>query len=131
GEIARAWHVVSGRVARLLRLNEEGGMHTSCWLKVGMMLMAAALAGCVNQQQQRKREILEFVQKSAGEWQNDTGSLFIAPVYARMIGLDTVYLERVTPRATTSRLLAIEPTPDAKKVVQFSYVFAEPGRWRD
>lgn len=106
-------------------------METSRWLKVGMLLMAVALAGCVNQQETRKREILEFMQKAIGEWQNDTGTLFIAPVYARMISLDTLYVERVTPRATTSRLIAVEPTPDAKKVVQFSYVFSEPNRWRD
>jgi hypothetical protein len=98
---------------------------------VGVLLMAAMAAGCVNQQEQHKRDMLEFLQKSMGEWKNETGELFIAPVYARMIGLDTFYLERTTPKGTTGRLVALEITPDGERVVQFSYTFAEQNRWRE
>ena len=55
----------------------------------------------------------------------------MVPVYARMIGLDTMYLERTTRNGTTGRLLALERSPDGEKVVQFSYVFTQPGQWRN
>jgi hypothetical protein len=105
----------------------------SHWMNAGLLFLAATvLAGClVNQQEQHKRDMLSFLQKSMGEYENDSGKLFIAPVYARMIGLDTFYLERTTPRATTGRLVALEISPDGEKIVQYSYVFAEQGRWLD
>ena len=103
------------------------------WMNAGLSFLAAtALAGClVNQQEQHKRDMLSFLQKSMGEYESDTGKLFIAPVYARMIGLDTFYLERTTPKGTTGRLVALEISPDGEKVVQYSYLFAEQGRWLD
>ena len=55
----------------------------------------------------------------------------MVPVHARMIGLDTMYLERTTRNGVTGRLLALERSPDGEKVVQFSYVFTQPGQWRN
>ena len=103
------------------------------WMNAGLLFLAATvLAGClVNQQEQHKRDMLSFLQKSMGEYENDTGKLFIAPVYARMIGLDTFYMERTTPKGTSGRLVALELSGDGEKVVQYAYVFAEQNRWRE
>jgi hypothetical protein len=101
------------------------------WKSVGVLMLAALAVGCVNQQEQHKRDMLDFLKKSMGEWQNDNGTLFIAPVYARMIGLDTFYMERTTPRGTSGRLVALELSGDGKKVIQYSYTFTEQNRWRE
>jgi hypothetical protein len=107
-------------------------MRRGRWRTLGVLVLAAALgAGCVNQQEQHKRDMLDFLKKSMGEWSNEEGTLFIAPVYARMIGLDTFYMERTTPRGTSGRLVALELSGDGEKVVQYSYVFAEQNRWRE
>jgi hypothetical protein len=101
------------------------------WTSPGVIALAALLGGCVNQQEQHKRDMVDFLQKSMGEWQSEDGSLFIAPVYARMIGLDTFYMERTTPKGTNGRLVALELSPNGEKVVQYSYVFVEQNRWRE
>jgi hypothetical protein len=102
------------------------------WKNVGVLLLAAVVAGgCVNQQEQHKRDMMDFLSKSRGEWHNEDSTLFIAPVYARMIGLDTFYMERVTPKGTTGRLVALELSGDGKKVIQYAYGFAEQNRWRE
>jgi hypothetical protein len=40
-------------------------------------------------------------------------------------------MERTTPKGTSGRLVALELSGDGKKVVQYSYVFAEQNRWRE
>ena len=101
---------------------------TSCLL----LLSATAMVGCVNQHEMRKRDIQHFMQTATGEFRNDAGdTLVMVPVYARMIGLDTMYLERTTRNGTTGRLLALEPSGDNNKIVQLSYVFTQQGQWRN
>ena len=58
-------------------------------------------------------------------------TLFIAPVYARMIALDTVYVERTTAAGTSGRLVALEISGDGERVVQIAYVFTTQGQWRN
>jgi len=106
-------------------------MHERRWKIVGVLVLAAIVGGCVNQQEQHKRDMLDFLKKSMGEWKSETGDLFIAPVYARMIGLDTFYMERTTPKGTSGRLVALELSGDGEKVIQYSYTFAEQNRWRE
>jgi len=91
-----------------------------------------ALVACVNELEMRKRDAQHFLQNSTGEYVNEAGELlFIAPVYARMIGFDTFYIERTTARGPGQRLVVLEPSPDGEKLIQFSYAFTQPAQWRD
>jgi hypothetical protein len=103
------------------------------WIRPVLLLtLAAATLGCVNEREMRKREIADFMQTATGEYRNDAGdSLILVPVYARMISLDTMYLERTTAKGTSGRLLALEISGDGEHVVQMSYVFTQQGQWRN
>ena len=95
-------------------------------------MSAALLAACVNETEMRKRDAQQFLQNSTGEYVNDANELlFIAPVYARMIGFNTFYLERSTARGPSQRLVTLEPSPDGEKLMQFSYAFTQPAQWRE
>jgi hypothetical protein len=98
-----------------------------------LLSAATALAACVNQREQSKRDIQRFIQTATGEFVNAGGNtLVIVPVYARMIGLDTLFVERIASGGGTSeRLVALEVSPDGKKVLQLSYVFTQQGQWRN
>jgi len=97
-----------------------------------LLLLVSVTAACVNEVEMRKREIQDFLQQATGEYHNEAGEkLVMVPVHARMIGLDTMYLERTTRNGVTGRLLALERSPDGEKVVQFSYVFTQQGQWRN
>jgi len=97
-----------------------------------LLLLAAVVTACVNEREMRKRDIQHFMQTATGEYGNEAGDrLVLVPVYARMIGLDTMYLERTTRNGTTGRLLALEVSGDGKTFVQLSYVFAQQGQWRN
>jgi hypothetical protein len=96
------------------------------------MVLALAVAACVNEREARKRDAQKFLQSSTGEFVNEAGELmFIAPVYSRMIGFDTFYIERSTARGPSQRLVALEPSPDGKRLMQFSYAFTQPAQWRE
>jgi hypothetical protein len=102
------------------------------WVLPCLLTLLVATAACVNEREMRKRDAQKFLQNSTGEYTNDAGELlFIAPVYARMIGFDTFYLERSTPRGPSQRLVALEPSQDGEKLVQFSYAFTQPAQWRE
>jgi len=97
-----------------------------------ILLLAAVVTACVNEREMRKRDIQHFMQTATGEYNNEAGDrLVIVPVYARMIGLDTMYLERTTANGTTGRLLALEISGDGEKFVQIAYVFTQQGQWRN
>jgi len=103
------------------------------WMKPGLaVLLSLNVVACVNDYEARKRDAEKFLQHSTGEYANDAGELlFIAPVYARMIGYNTFFLERTTARGPSQRLIALEPSGDGNKLVQLSYVFVQPAQWRD
>ena len=112
---------------------KAGVMHMRRFANAGLLtLLAVALSACVNQHEMRKRDIQKFMQTAAGEYNNEAGDrLVLVPVYARMIGLDTMYLERTTAKGTSGRLLALEIAGDNSKFVQLSYVFTQQGQWRN
>jgi hypothetical protein len=103
------------------------------WTRAGLlMLLAVTIAACVNETEMRKRDARDFLQKSTGEYTNEAGELlFMAPVYARMIGFDTFYIERATARGPSQRLVVLEPSADGEKLLQLSYAFTQPGQWRE
>ncbi len=103
------------------------------WMKPGLaVLLSVCVVGCVNDTEARKRDAQKFLQSSTGEYVDDAGdTLFIAPVYARMIGFDTFFVERNTPRGLSQRIISLEPSRDGEKLVQLSFVFTQPAQWRD
>jgi outer membrane murein-binding lipoprotein Lpp len=110
---------------------------TRRWMKPMFTAMTVAVAavlaaGCINAREAKKRELARFVQTVQGEYINDQGnSLMIAAVYARMIGLDTLYVERTVSGQNSGRLVSLEASPDNKKILQLGLVFTQPGQWRD
>jgi outer membrane murein-binding lipoprotein Lpp len=110
---------------------------TRRWMKPMLVAMTAALAanlfaGCINAREAKKRELARFVQTVQGEYINDQGnSLMIAAVYARMIGLDTLYVERTANGQASGRIVSLEIAGDSKKILQLGLVFTQPGQWRD
>jgi hypothetical protein len=96
------------------------------------LLLAVAVASCVNETEMRKREIQKFQQNVGGEYHNEGGdTMFIVPVYARMIGLDTMYVERTTQKGTNGWLLVLEPSSDGEKIVQIAYGFTQQNQWKN
>jgi len=97
-----------------------------------LALLVVSLPGCVAHQEAVKRANLKFLQTASGEYTNEAGDkLVMVPVYARMIGLDTMYLERTTKNGTNGRLLALEPSGKGNEIMQLSYVFTQPTQWRN
>jgi hypothetical protein len=96
------------------------------------LVLSLALGACVNQQEKTKRDIQQFLGSSAGEYVSNTGdSLMVAPVYARMIALDTLYIERTSASgATSGRLIALEAGREGK-ILQLAYSFTQQGQWRN
>lgn len=108
-----------------------------CMKTVALLLIASVatttMTGCVNAREKNKREIQRFLQTATGEFVNASGNtLIMVPVYARMIGLDTLFVERIASGGGTSeRLVALELAPNGKKILQLSYVFTTQGQWRN
>ena len=72
------------------------------------------------------------MQTYAGEYRNEAGDvLFMVPVYSRMIGMDTIYVERTTAAGTSGRILSLEVSGDGSKIVQLAYVFQQQNQWRN
>ena len=95
-----------------------------------VLLAATALGACVNQQELTKREIQKFMQQATGEFKNEAGEqLVMVPVYSRMIGMDTVYVERTTPAGTSGRIVSLEVGKNG--IVQLAYVFVQQNQWRN
>ena len=103
------------------------------WMKPGLlMLLSLCMVACVNDREARKREAQKFLQTATGEFRNEAGdTLVMVPVYARMIGLDTLYLEKKSAKGTTQRLISLEPSADGEKLAKLSYVFTQPNQWRN
>lgn len=97
-----------------------------------VVALAASLGACVNSQEQTKRDIQKFLGSAAGEYVSTTGdTLVVVPVYARMVALDTLYIERTSASGGTSgRLVALEAGKDGK-ILQLGYSFTQQGQWRN
>jgi hypothetical protein len=90
-----------------------------------------ALSGCVNQQQKNKIAIENFRQAISGTWISDSGAeLVMAPVRARMVTDEAIYIERRDAKGVFARLLNVEIGPD-KKIRQRALTFTQEGQWRN
>jgi ABC-type uncharacterized transport system auxiliary subunit len=100
---------------------------------VGLVaLCALALAGCVNQQQKNRIAVEKFRQTSAGEWVSASGAqLTIAPVRARMVTDEAIYVERRDAKGVFGRLVNVELSKDGKKLIQTALAFTQDGQWRN
>ena len=97
-----------------------------------LLTMSVAMTACVNDREMRKRDIQTFQQTAIGEYRSESGdTLVMVPVYARMIGIDTMYVERSTRNGTSGRIVALEPSADNQKIVFLSYVFTNQSQWRN
>jgi hypothetical protein len=97
-----------------------------------VMALAVSLGACVNSQEQTKRDIQKFLASASGEYVSaSSDTLVVAPVYARMVALDTLYVERTSASGGTSgRLVALEAGRDGK-ILQLGYSFTQQGQWRN
>jgi hypothetical protein len=95
-------------------------------------LWAVAATGCVNQQQKNRVAVEKFRQTAAGEWVSASGAqLTIAPVRARMVTDEALYVERRDARGVFGRLLNVELSKDGKKLIQTALAFTQEGQWRN
>jgi len=102
------------------------------WLTWAAVVLAAALAGCVNKAEQSKRDIQKFMASVAGEYLSATGdTLIVAPVYARMIALDTIYVERTSANGGTSGRLIELAQGKSGKILLLAYGFTQKDQWRN
>ena len=101
-------------------------------LAVLTALCAVAAAGCVNQQQKNRLAVEKFRQTVAGEWVSASGAqLSIAPVRARMVTDEALYVERRDAKGIFGRLLNVALSKDGKKLIQTALTFTQEGQWRN
>ena len=107
-------------------------MNLKIFSQMGMALvLAATLTGCINSQERSKRDIQLFMQSASGEYVGNSGdTLIVAPVYARMIALDTLYVERTSGAGTSGRLIELAQGRNGK-ILQLAYSFTQQGQWRN
>lgn len=101
---------------------------------VGLALtMCVLLAACVTQEQKNRAAVDRFFKATAGQFVSEGGSqLFIAPVRARMVTDEAIYVEHHAPGgAVTARIVDVSLAKDGKKILQRALTFATEGQWRD
>jgi ABC-type uncharacterized transport system auxiliary subunit len=96
------------------------------------LVFAAALAACVTQENKNKAAVEKFRQTTAGQYVSASGAqLFIAPVRARMVTDEAIYVERHDANGTIGRLVNIEMSADGKRLIQRALTFTQEGQWRN
>ena len=97
------------------------------------LALAIGLPGCMTTEAEQKADIEEFRQSTSGVFQNDSGAeLFLAPVRARMVTDEAMYVEHRDPSGNTlGWLLNIEYSADGKKIIQRALTFTQEGQWRN
>ena len=101
----------------------------------GALLVALlpALSGCMVSQAEMKDTITEFRGSTSGQYTSEAGAkLYIAPIRARMVTDEALYVERHDPNGTiVGRLLNVEVAEDGKTIVLRALVFTQEGQWRN
>lgn len=99
----------------------------------GLALAVLALLGaCSNTSNLRKAELSELATWLPGTYLNGQRALAFVPIYAPFISDNVFFTEEWSTQGSRSvmsqRVVAFEVVD--KQIVQASYAFAEPGRWR-
>jgi hypothetical protein len=106
-------------------------------LTVAVGLLAACLAaGCASEKAARELQLANLQSSLPGAYRAEsaesTASLTILPVRARFVGESVFYVEWLASAtsAPEARLLSLQAGDD-EKIVQSSFEFVDPPRWRD
>lgn len=112
-------------------MSARGVNRMRSWMKYCLPALAAlTLGACVNQQEKTKREIQKFMQQATGEFTNEAGEeLVMVPIYSRMIGMDTIYVERTTAAGTSGRIVSLEVGKNG--IIQLAFSFVQQNQWRN
>ena len=97
-----------------------------------LLALVPALAGCVTSAKDIRDTIAEYRATVSGQYQSAAGAkLYIAPVRARMVTDEALYLERHDPNGNISgRLLNVE-VGEEEEIITRALVFTQEGQWRN
>ena len=100
--------------------------------RLALALLILPLAACVTPEQKQRAAIEKFKAEASGQFVNEvTGAtLFIAPVRARMVTDEAVYIERHDGKGVMSRIVDISVGKDGK-VRLTALTFTQEGQWRE
>jgi hypothetical protein len=98
-----------------------------------LVLTLVALSGCMVGAKEMKDNITKFRAATSGQYKSEAGAkLYIAPVRARMVTDEALYIERHDPNGTIAgRLLNVEVDEDGKTIVLRALTFTQEGQWRN
>jgi len=96
------------------------------------LIMLALLGACSSTADLRKAELSELATWLPGTYASGARELAFVPIYAPFISDNVFFTEESSTqgsrRVLSQRVIAFEVVD--KQIVQASYAFAEPGRWR-
>ena len=98
-----------------------------------VVVFAAMLAACATQEQKGRAAVDKFRHSTAGEYVSESGArLFIAPVRARMVTDEAIYVEHHAPNGTVlARIVDVALAKDGTKILQRALAFTQDGQWRE
>jgi len=110
----------------------KNGLHRA-FTSVFLLALVPALPGCMTSANDIKDTINEYRLTTSGQYQSEAGAkLYIAPVRARMVTDEALYIERHDPNGNIAgRLLNVEVAEDGKTIVTRSLAFTQEGQWRN
>ena len=140
GKTAHARRGISGRVARLLRLSRDARSNRmNRWIEACCHVADRihgdhrddGLRECARDRTSARSSA--FIQTATGEFVNASGNtLVMVPVYARMIGLDTLFVERIASGgAPSERLVSPRDLARWQEDPAALLVFTQQGQWRN
>jgi hypothetical protein len=100
--------------------------------RFAIALLMLPLAACVTPEQKQKAAVEKFKQDVSGQFVSETtgATLFIAPVRARMVTDEAIYIERHEGTGVMSRIVNISAGKDGK-VHLTALTFTQEGQWRE
>ena len=95
-------------------------------------VVALALVACASQEVKDKATVQKFKQEVTGQYVNEvTGAtLFVAPVRARMVTDEALYVERHEGTGVMSRIVNIFVDKEGK-IRLAALTFTQEGQWRE
>jgi hypothetical protein len=98
-----------------------------------VLALVTVLPGCMTSAKDIKDTIAEYRLVTSGQYQSAAGAkLYIAPVRARMVTDEALYIERHDPNGNiVGRLLNVEVGEDGKTIITRALTFTQEGQWRN